>query len=35
MEKLALHTRLEVANFAYADGALLREIAKTLTLIHR
>jgi DNA-binding NarL/FixJ family response regulator len=34
MEKLALHTRLEVANYAYTDGALSKEIAKGLSMIH-
>jgi DNA-binding NarL/FixJ family response regulator len=34
MEKLALHTRLEVANYAYADGTLMKEIAKSISMIN-
>lgn len=34
MEKLALHTRLEVANYAFTDGALTKEIAKSISAIH-
>ncbi|HJW30358.1 MAG TPA: response regulator transcription factor [Saprospiraceae bacterium] len=34
MEKLALHTRLEVANYAYTDGNLSKEIAKSISMIH-
>ena len=34
MEKLTLHTRLEVANYAYTDGTLSREIAKSISMIH-
>ncbi|HTK82617.1 MAG TPA: response regulator transcription factor [Bacteroidota bacterium] len=33
MEKLALHTRLEVANYAYTDGTLTKEIAKSISMI--
>jgi DNA-binding NarL/FixJ family response regulator len=33
MEKLALHTRLEVANYTYTDGTLMREIAKSISII--
>lgn len=33
MEKLALHTRLEVANYAYADGTLMKEIARSISII--
>jgi len=31
MEKLALHTRLEVANYAYTDGTLSDQLSKTIT----
>ncbi len=34
MEKLALHTRLEVANYSYADGALAKEIVKGISIIN-
>jgi len=34
MEKLALHTRLEVANYAYTDGILMKEIAKSISMIN-
>lgn len=34
MEKLALHTRLEVANYAYTDGTLSKEIAKSISMIN-
>jgi DNA-binding NarL/FixJ family response regulator len=34
MEKLTLHTRLEVANYAYAGGTLMKEIAKGISMIH-
>jgi len=34
MEKLALHTRLEVANYAYTDGTLSKEIAKTISMFN-
>ena len=34
MEKLALHTRLEVANYSYTDGTLSREISKTISIIN-
>jgi len=34
MEKLALHTRLEVANYAYTDGTLTNEIAKSISMIN-
>jgi DNA-binding NarL/FixJ family response regulator len=33
MEKLALHTRLEVANYAFTDGTLMKEIAKSISTI--
>lgn len=33
MEKLALHTRLEVANYALSDGADTREIVGTISMI--
>jgi DNA-binding NarL/FixJ family response regulator len=33
MEKLALHTRLEVANYAYTDGTLTKEVAKSISII--
>ncbi len=33
MEKLALHTRLEVANYAYADGSLARALTKHVSVI--
>jgi len=32
MEKLALHTRLEVANYAFTDGTLMKEIAKSIAI---
>jgi DNA-binding NarL/FixJ family response regulator len=34
MEKLALHTRLEVANYAYTDGTLIKEISKSISTIN-
>jgi DNA-binding NarL/FixJ family response regulator len=34
MEKLALHTRLEVANYAFTDGTLTKEISKSISMIH-
>jgi DNA-binding NarL/FixJ family response regulator len=34
MEKLALHTRLEVANYAYTDGTLMKEVARSVSMIH-
>jgi DNA-binding NarL/FixJ family response regulator len=34
MEKLALHTRLEVANYSYADGALAKEIVKNISIVN-
>jgi len=34
MEKLALHTRLEVANYTYTDGTLTKEVAKSIALMH-
>lgn len=34
MEKLALHTRLEVANYAYTDGALTKTIARSISMVH-
>jgi len=34
MEKLALHTRLEVANYAYTDGTLTKEVAKSIAMMH-
>ncbi len=33
MEKLALHTRLEVANYTYTDGTLAKEIVKSISII--
>ena len=33
MEKLALHTRLEVANYAYTDGTLAANITKSISMI--
>jgi DNA-binding NarL/FixJ family response regulator len=33
MEKLALHTRLEVANYVYTDGSLTKTIAKTISMM--
>ncbi|HTK83136.1 MAG TPA: response regulator transcription factor [Bacteroidota bacterium] len=33
MEKLALHTRLEIANYAYTDGTLTKEVAKSISMI--
>lgn len=33
MERLALHTRLEVANYAYTDGTLTKEIARSISMI--
>jgi len=32
MEKLALHTRLEVANYSYGDGALKKGIVKGISI---
>jgi DNA-binding NarL/FixJ family response regulator len=34
MEKLTLHTRLEVANYSYADGALAKELVKSISIIN-
>jgi DNA-binding NarL/FixJ family response regulator len=34
MEKLALHTRLEIANYSYT-GETLKAIAKTISVIHQ
>jgi DNA-binding NarL/FixJ family response regulator len=34
MEKLALHTRLEVANYTFTDGTLAKEIAKSISIIN-
>ncbi len=34
MEKLALHTRLEVANYTFTDGTLTKEVAKSIALMH-
>lgn len=34
MEKLALHTRLEIANYTYTDGTLTKEVAKSISMIH-
>jgi two-component system, NarL family, nitrate/nitrite response regulator NarL len=34
MEKLTLHTRLEVANYSYADGVLAKEIVKGISIIN-
>jgi DNA-binding NarL/FixJ family response regulator len=33
MEKLALHTRLEVANYANTDGTLTEDVGKSVSLI--
>jgi DNA-binding NarL/FixJ family response regulator len=33
MEKLALHSRLEVANYANSDGALAEEVANSISMI--
>ncbi|TAK61029.1 MAG: response regulator transcription factor [Bacteroidetes bacterium] len=33
MDKLALHTRLEVANYAYTDGSLMKDLTRTISLI--
>jgi len=35
MEKLALHTRLEIANYTFTDGTLAREIAKGISIINK
>ena len=35
MEKLALHTRLEVANYTFTNGTLAREIAKGISIINK
>lgn len=34
MEKLALHTRLEVANYSYTNGTLAKEVAKSISMIN-
>jgi DNA-binding NarL/FixJ family response regulator len=34
MEKLALHTRLEVANYAYTDGTLTKELTKSISMMN-
>jgi DNA-binding NarL/FixJ family response regulator len=34
MEKLALHTRLEVAKYAYTDGSLTKDLTDTISLTH-
>lgn len=34
MEKLALHTRLEVANYDYTDGKLGKEVTSGIALMH-
>jgi len=33
MEKLALHTRLEVANYVFTNGTLANEVAKSISMI--
>jgi DNA-binding NarL/FixJ family response regulator len=33
MEKLALHTRLEVANYTYTDGTLAKVVAKGISMM--
>jgi len=33
MEKLALHTRLEIANYAYTDGTMIKDIADGISMI--
>jgi two-component system, NarL family, nitrate/nitrite response regulator NarL len=35
MEKLALYTRLEVANYTFTDGTLAKEIAKGISIINQ
>lgn len=35
MEKLALHSRLEVANFAGSESAISRKVAKTISIFNR
>jgi len=35
MEKLALHTRLEVARYTFTDGTLAKEIAKGISIINQ
>jgi DNA-binding NarL/FixJ family response regulator len=35
MEKLALHSRLEVANFANSNASLTRRMAKGISILHR
>jgi DNA-binding NarL/FixJ family response regulator len=34
MEKLALHTRLEVANYKYSNGTLTTEVTKSISMMH-
>jgi two-component system, NarL family, response regulator DegU len=34
MEKLALHTRLEVANYTYTDGTLTQEVTKSISILN-
>jgi hypothetical protein len=34
MEKLTLHTRLEVANYAYTGGTFMKDITKSISMIH-
>jgi DNA-binding NarL/FixJ family response regulator len=33
MEKLALHTRLQVANYTFTDGTLTKEVVKSISMI--
>jgi DNA-binding NarL/FixJ family response regulator len=33
MEKLALHTRLQVANYAMGDGAVLKDVVRSVSMI--
>ncbi len=35
MEKLALHTRLEAADYTFTNGSLAKEIAKGISIINR
>jgi hypothetical protein len=35
MEKLTLHTRLEVANFASANATVTRKLVRTISMIGR
>ncbi len=35
MEKLALHTRLEVARYTHSDGMLIDEIARSISMMRK